>query len=132
MTDNRDASTWRALAPFAEHLQLRFLPSEAGAARAALPLRPELTNRKGDLHGGVIAALMDMTAGQALRGSDEAIKGVSTITMTTNYLEPATGEITAQGRVVKAGRSIGWVDVTAHNANGLLVATANCTFRIIR
>lgn len=132
MTDNRDVASWRTLAPFAEHLQLRFLPSEAGTAQAALSSRPELTNRKGDLHGGAIAALMDMTAGQALRGSDAAIKGVSTITMTTNYLEPATGEITAQGRVVKAGRSIGWVDVTARDADGLVVATASCTFRIIR
>lgn len=132
MTDNRDTTTWRQLAPFGEHLQIRFLPSPEGGARTALALRPELTNRKGDMHGGVVTALLDMTASQALRNSADDIKGVSTITMTTNFLEPASGEIIAEGRVVKAGRSIGWVDATAKNAEGLVVATASCTFRIIR
>ncbi|HTN61943.1 MAG TPA: PaaI family thioesterase [Devosia sp.] len=132
MIDNREQPRWQKLAPFARHLGVRFLEAPAGSAAAVLALTPELANRKGDMHGGAMASLLDLTAGQALRGSSTEIKGVATVSMTTNYLETAAGEITARAQVIKAGRTIGWVDARAETAAGVVVATASCTFRIIR
>lgn len=123
--------TWTTSAPFAQHLQPEIIAASAGVAELSFKASPEFTNRKGDIHGGVIASLMDIAASAAMR-SLEDLKGLSTVTLLVNYLEPAREEIRLTARVIKSGRSTGWVDVRAMGAEDTIVATASLTLRLIR
>ncbi|OBZ93535.1 hypothetical protein ADU59_21610 [Pararhizobium polonicum] len=110
---------------------MKVLREEGGEVEISLRSRPELTNRKGDIHGGVLASLIDLAASRATRSLGE-LKGVSTVTLLTNYIAPAQGDITIRATVLKAGRSTSFVDVRICNADGDLAATGSITLRIIR
>lgn len=132
MTDDKQASGWHTSAPFAARLGVETRRAADGQSELALPASAENTNRKGDIHGGVIGTLLDMAGGTALRGLEPGLKGVSTVTMTVNFLAPARGDLIARGTVVKSGRTLGWSACTVTDAAGETVATASCTYRLIR
>lgn len=89
--------------------------SEAeGRAVLRLPHRDELTNPNGDtLHGGVVATLLDNAAGTALRTvlDDPATARYATTEMNLSYLRPATGDVRAEARVRRRGRSLAVIEV---------------------
>lgn len=85
-----------------------------GRAVLSLPHREELTNPNGDtLHGGVIATLLDNAAGTALRTVLEAPETAlyATTEMNLSYLRPATGDLRAEARVRRHGRSLVVIEV---------------------
>ncbi|MGH6860511.1 MAG: PaaI family thioesterase [Phyllobacterium sp.] len=128
---NDVSATWTSSAPFSDFLGVDVLKAEGGEVEIAFRCRPELKNRKGDIHGGVLASLIDLAASRATRSLGE-LKGVSTVTLLTNYIAPAQGTITIRATVLKAGRSTSFVDVRVCNADGDLAATGSVTLRIIR
>jgi uncharacterized protein (TIGR00369 family) len=81
------------------------------------------------MHGGVIAALADTAAAIAAytvvpRGAE-----VVTIELKINYLLPvAGGKVTAEGKVLRAGRNFIVVECDVRNHQGALAAKALMTF----
>lgn len=81
------------------------------------------------VHGGVIAALADTAAAIAAytvvpRGSE-----VVTIELKINYLLPvAEGKLTAEGKVLRAGRNFIVVECDVTKQDGALAAKALMTF----
>lgn len=128
---DKDQTGWTARAPFGDLLGPEVVSAAAGVAEFSFTARPEFTNRKGDIHGGVIASLVDMAASAAVRSREE-LKGLSTMNLSVNYLEPAGSEIRVIARVIKAGRSTAWVDVQAKGTDDTIVATASLLLRLIR
>lgn len=65
------------------------------------------------IQGGVASTLIDVAGGMALRGHlDDVVEdGMATITLNVNYLEQATGDLTATAEVVRAGNTVGVSDV---------------------
>lgn len=122
---------WSSSAPFSDFLGIEILKAEGGEAEISFNSRPELTNRKGDIHGGVLASLIDLAASRATRSLGE-LKGVATVTLLTNYIAPAQGNIVVRATVLKAGRSTSFIDVRVFNADGELAAAGSVTLRIIR
>ncbi|MCU4717887.1 PaaI family thioesterase [Halapricum hydrolyticum] len=76
-----------------------------------VPYDEKLTNTTSPptMHGGVAATLADTAGGIALRPSlaDPVNGGVATINLNVNYLQRASGDLTARAEVVRAGNSVG-------------------------
>lgn len=82
-------------------------------------------------HGGVLAALADAGLGVgALSVSSEFGNVVSTVEFKVSYIAPVklNDEITLVSKLVKAGRSIIFMEAEIFNQNDQLVAKANGTF----
>jgi uncharacterized protein (TIGR00369 family) len=88
-----------------------------------MPMRPELERGpgSGQFHGGPIAAFVDVVGDYVLvmlLGG-----GVPTINFRVDFLRPAvSAALLGTGRLRRAGRTVGVVDVDVHDAEGRLVA----------
>ncbi len=109
-----------------DHLQglgIAILHQEEGSVRLTLPYDESLANPgTGVLQGGVVATLIDHAGGAAIRTVlEEPLSTPHASTdLNVTYLRPATADLTADATVVKAGRSMGVVEVevTADTPSG--------------
>ena len=118
--------------PFQTLLGMRMVGWGADFARFELPVRPELGNRHGIPHGGVYASLLDTVMGFAgcWTGDPQRRQMAMTLSLTTNFLAPATGTVLiGEGRRIGGGRSIYFAEATITDDAGTLVATGAGTFR---
>jgi uncharacterized protein (TIGR00369 family) len=125
------ARSFQQRVPFIGHLGIVTESLEAGRARLRLPLRPELTNSFGGAHGGAILTLLDVAAATATRTLHPESRGVITIDLATSFLEAGKGELIAEARVLRDGRSAVFVEAEVRGADGALVARAMATCRAI-
>ena len=89
-----------------------------GSAVIQLPHREELTNPDGEsLHGGVIATVIDNAAGTALRTVLESPETAlyATTELNLSYLRPATGDLRAEARVRRRGKSLVVIQIDVDN-----------------
>jgi uncharacterized protein (TIGR00369 family) len=103
----------------------------AGRSKLVLESRGELENSRGDVHGGVIASLLDAAMGVAVRSALKPGQGATTVSLTVNYVAPGRGTLTARGRVVRAGRTLASVEADVTDAAGTVAAHAVGTMRIL-
>ena len=81
------------------------------------------------MHGGVIAALADTAAAIAAYTTVPLGTEVVTIELKINYLLPVgSGKVTAEGKVLRAGRNFIVVECDVTNQEGGLAAKALMTF----
>ncbi|PJR09877.1 PaaI family thioesterase [Sinorhizobium meliloti] len=118
------------LSPFVEFLGVEIVHQGDDRVATLLPPQTVLQNRKGDIHGGVLATLLDTTLGMAARGGMEEQAASSTLSLTVNYLSPARGELLCNARCVRRGRSIRFVEGQVTDNRGEVVATAIATFKV--
>lgn len=121
-----------ARAPFHAFLkpEATAVDAETGAVTVLLPFRPEFRRAYDvdDYHGGILAALIDLTAhaAVAVQSGDMA----PTIDLRVDYLRPVPGvTLMAKGRVLRLGRSIARADVEVFAAEKL-VAAGRGTFQV--
>jgi uncharacterized protein (TIGR00369 family) len=105
-----------------------------GIVHVGTHVRPEHCNRRGLLHGGVIASLADIAMGYSyglvLRARGEAPDGLLTTHLALEYIAASrSGWLEIRPRVVHPGRSSGATDATIH-VDGFLVARVSATFRV--
>lgn len=109
------------------------LRGQDGSARIMLEVLPKHLNRNETLHGGIIAMMLDASAGFAAslaHGSD--LKQVVTVALNTQYLKATRqGRVVATGTVKRAGRSICYADAELRDADGILLATGNGVFKYV-
>ena len=76
----------------------------------------------GYTHGGILAALIDLTADWALVSSTG--KGVPTVDLRVDYHRPAgRGDLTAHGKVIKFGGQFSVSEAQVFDSGGKLVAS---------
>jgi uncharacterized protein (TIGR00369 family) len=121
-----------ATIPLMEFLGLVPEHIEPGLARTRLPWRVELTNSRGDVHGGTLMSVLDFTLSAAARADMDAGTSMATIGMTTHFFAPATGDLIVEARCLKRGRSIAFCEGEIRNTGGDVVCKASGTFRIVR
>jgi acyl-coenzyme A thioesterase PaaI-like protein len=112
-----------------------------------MDVRPDHANPMGTLQGGVICALADAAMGLAYAYRLEDGESFTTLELKTNYLRAVThgtltahgrtdkayGELlTAHGRVVHAGRTIGLTTCDVVDEQGRKVAHATSTCMTLR
>jgi uncharacterized protein (TIGR00369 family) len=91
-------------------------------------------NTLGSVHGGVIATLLDSVMGCAVHSTLPPGRAYTTLEIKVNYVRAitdATGEVTAVGRVVHAGRRSAVAEATLTDASGRLYATASTTCLVL-
>ena len=83
---------------------------------------------RADFHGGVLAACVDITGHAALAA--QLLRPVPTIDMRVDYLRPAVDtDLHTLGRVVRAGNSVGIVDVEIAGDDGRVLVLGRCLVR---
>lgn len=134
MTAQTPSSSGRARgdSPLSALLQRRVLAADRKAMRARMGFQigEQFLNRQGVLHGGAIATMLDTLCGFALWVAAERRFG-QTLELKTHFLRPAfPGAYHGEGRVVRMGRSIAFLEAELFDAQDMLVATASATFRL--
>jgi uncharacterized protein (TIGR00369 family) len=121
--------------PFGQLLGMRVVQWDSGIARLELPLRPELRNLNGAVHGGVLAAMIDFAG--SMSGVCPPTPGawpdnVVSLSMSVNFIRPATGDLLhVCGRSTGGGRSIFMASIEVHDASQNLAATGQGAFKIL-
>ena len=114
-------------------LEFEYLP--AGAAdsdkthlKITFEVNEMLMNPQGSLHGGVMAAVMDISMGHLLHKT--AGMG-ATIEMKIQYLRPLRqGVVTCEGSFIKKGRSLSFMESRLSGSDGKLAAIATATWKM--
>jgi uncharacterized protein (TIGR00369 family) len=89
---------------------------------------PQHANPMGTLHGGILCDLADAAMGMAYASSLDEGETFTTLELKINFLKPVwSGRLTATGRLVKGGRTVGLVECDVHDAKNRLVARASST-----
>jgi uncharacterized protein (TIGR00369 family) len=116
-------------APMKETFGMVLSFDEEGNAHFSMPNREAMHHAMGDTHGGVIATLLD-NAGW-FTAATRYDCWVNTSELTVRLHEPAKQEdLTATGRVVRAGRRLCVVEMDVRSASGRLVATGSGSFMV--
>lgn len=108
----------------------RHAPVEGADWAMELDVTPRVVNSSGMLHGGLLTAMVDLTAGSALLRGRDPYGTVSTTEMQVSFLEAVgAGTVRAVAHVLRRGRhsAVVRVDVTAGDQ---LVAAATLTFAV--
>ncbi|UUZ66501.1 PaaI family thioesterase (plasmid) [Polaromonas sp. P1-6] len=117
------------VAPFIEWMGATLLSVEAGRARLVLDPKPEFNNRRGVIHGGVLATLLDSAMARAARSLAAGLELNGTIALQVQFMQPASGALTVMGLVDSQSRSLAFCRGEVHDTSGVLVATATATMQ---
>lgn len=119
--------------PFGAQVGLTCESVAEDCVRLRLPFRPEVTTVGDMVHGGAIAALVDVAATAAAWATPAvslAARG-STVGFSLSFLAPGRArDLFAEARVVQRGRSLCVCEVQVTDAGGGAVARALVTYRL--
>jgi len=107
-------------------------------------MRPELVGNftRGNLHGGVISSVLDVTGGmvawtgimkkmegQSFDEISERFNKIGTIDIRVDYLRPGLGEyFIATGSTLRTGNKVSVTRMELHNDKGILIAVGSGTY----
>ena len=121
---------------FWRHLGIEVVEAREGWVRLRVPVRDELRNAPGaPVHGGVYSALVDTAVGGALSTMHDASAGgvgQTTLDLNVSFISGASeGDVFAEGRILRRGRSIAFGEATFTDDQGKLVAVGRATYMIL-
>ena len=99
--------------------------------RTVVELEPadHLNHALGEVHGGVIATLIDTAAW--FTAAVHYDTWLATVEFQTRLLEPVSGEkLIARGSTVRVGKSLAIADAEVRTAEGRLIALGSGTFTV--
>jgi uncharacterized protein (TIGR00369 family) len=115
--------------PYLRHLGIELVEIGEGTATMKLPMKEELRQPYGLLHGGATASLIDTATAFAVVGAIGQADKATTVDLTVHYLRPVVNETTiCTAKVVRAGKRLITVSAEVHNENGKMIATALSTY----
>ena len=107
-------------------------------------MRPELVGNftRGNLHGGVISSVLDVTGGmvawtgimkkmegQSFDEISERFNKIGTIDIRVDYLRPGLGEyFIATGSTLRTGNKVSVTRMELHNDKGILIAVGTGSY----
>jgi uncharacterized protein (TIGR00369 family) len=120
--------------PVARMIGFRPVEFDEGVAVFELEADPtKHANPMGTMHGGVLCDLADAAMGMAYFSTLEAGETFTTLELKINFLKPVwRGRLTATGRMVKGGHTVGLVECDVVDEKGALVARASSTCMTLR
>src|SRR5688572_24162188 len=104
---------------------------EPGKAEVSLPYRPEITQQKGYVHGGIIGMIADNACGYAAYSLMPESASLVTVEYKINILAPARGSLVAKGEVIKAGRTLTVTRAEVYAEDGTHVASMQQTLMML-
>src|SRR6185295_13387989 len=108
---------------FWRHLGIEVVDAKPGWVRLRVPVRDEIRNAAGaPVHGGVYSALVDTAVGGAQ----------TTLDLNVSFLSSASeGDVFAEGRILRRGRTIAFGEATITDHQGKVVAVGRATYMIL-
>jgi uncharacterized protein (TIGR00369 family) len=118
--------------PYPKHLRMQL--ASISVDQAVVKLNTEQCHLQpfGIVHGGVLATLIDTATFWSvfLRLPEDA--GLVNIDLKLNYLKSiSTGLMTAQGRCIRAGRTINYAEASVKDKEGNLIAHGTSTLMVL-
>lgn len=105
---------------------------QAGTCSFAFRISHEFCHSGDIVQGGFITAMLDATMTHAAFAARQDIVNVASLEVKASFLEVSrAGAFQCQGRVIKTGRSIGFMEAQLFDENGLLTATATTTAKLV-
>lgn len=107
----------------------RMTEADEGRVLFAMEIDDRHTSPPGSAHGGIICDIADAAMGCAYGTLLDETDTWTTVELKINYLRPAWpgAKLTAEGRVVNAGRTLALTECDVRNEEGKLVARASST-----
>jgi len=118
--------------PYPQHLRMQLVSISIDQAIVKLKTEQCHLQPFGIVHGGVLATLVDTATFWSvfLRLPEDA--GLVNIDLKLNYLKSiSTGLMTAQGRCIRAGRSINYAEASVKDKEGNLIAHGTSTLMVL-
>jgi acyl-CoA thioesterase len=99
--------------PFFELIGMELLDLSSGSSVFTISPREKHLNPFQNVHGGVLASILDAAAFWAIYSKVDGHSGLVTVELKANYLMPcrAGQDLRAEGLAVKAGKKIGVAEV---------------------
>ena len=118
--------------PFLNFVGIEEGLSDNGVGSVSLEIRPHHLQAAGQVHGGLMAVLVDTAFFRAVRSIMSSEQRTTTIELKVNFLESAnSGRLTATARVISNRDRLTVADVEVTSDDGRLVAQGLGTFLII-
>jgi uncharacterized protein (TIGR00369 family) len=115
--------------PYLQHLGIELVEIEVGRAVMKMPMKEELRQPYGLLHGGATASLIDTATAFAVVSATSREEKATTVDLTVHYLRPVINETTiCTATIVRAGKRLITVSAEVYNDQGKLIATALSTY----
>jgi len=112
-------------------LGVRDQTAEGGRARLTLDATEDHLNDAGTVHGGVLATIVDMAMGHAVRSSTGESDVPATSQLTVTYLRPGgPGTLEVSARVSKQGENLTVCEADVEQ-DGRSLAHALATFAVL-
>ncbi len=122
----RERMKW---SPFIQLLQIRLNRMHRDGVTLECPVRKDLHNVIGGLHGGAAATLADTAAGFAIQRELGGGQPITTVEMKINYFRPvAEGKLRARARVIRLGSTLCVAMVDLSDAGGKSIGIAIVTY----
>ena len=118
--------------PYPQHLGMQLVSISVDQAAVKLKIEQCHLQPFGIVHGGVLATLIDTATFWSvfLRLPEDA--GLVNIDLKLNYLKSSSsGEMTAKGRCIRAGRSINYAEASIKDKEGNLLAHGTSTLMVL-
>ena len=116
---------------YLEFLGFRLIDWKEGFAKLEMPVRGELRNTVGYLHGGVISSLLDI-AGAVAGSYGNAKDSVSiTVNLNVNFMAPHQADtVVAEGELIRTTSSLFFAQAKLYDPErNLLCASATGTYK---
>src|SRR5438128_12026239 len=99
-----------------------------GRATVTLSAGPQHANPMGTLHGGILCDIADAAMGMAFSSTLAPGESFTTIELKINFFRPVwEARLRAEGKVVRRGTTIGYIECEITDEGGRLVAKASST-----
>ena len=118
--------------PFFRHLSMTIREMDIGCAIVDLDVDTEHLQAFGYVHGGVYASAIDTAAFWSSFCELAEGTGITTVDLKVNYLAPVqTGRLTAMGKRIKLGKTLGLAEATVTDSQGRVVAHGTSTLIVL-
>jgi uncharacterized protein (TIGR00369 family) len=115
--------------PVWEHIGLELKFAENGKSEVFMPTKKEFLQIFGNVHGGILATLLDATMASAINTVLDDTMFSVTAEMKIQYLKSASGNyLVGVGEVVKHGKTLTVCKSEIYDENDQMVAFATGTF----
>jgi uncharacterized protein (TIGR00369 family) len=139
MTDHASPNTsdFRARAkandvPIARLLGFQAQNIAGGQALVTLTAGPQHANPMGTLHGGVLCDIADAAMGLAFASTLGDGESFTTVELKINFFRPVwEAQLKAEGKVIRRGSRIGYVECEITDESARLVAKAASTCMVL-
>jgi uncharacterized protein (TIGR00369 family) len=104
-----------------------------GQATVLLAAGPQHANPMGTLHGGILCDIADAAMGMAFASTLAPEESFTTVELKINFFRPVwEARLRAEGKVVRRGSTIGYVECEITDEGGQLIAKASSSCMVLR